>query len=241
MVANNVKEEPSIILQAVGSGPVKLAFAECREHRLIRSIARVDEENPELVYEKQGFRELVGDGQLALTMLLTNNSTYQGLVSLESNDLLINLENYFKTSEQLATRLKVESEGDVLTGCLLQLLPPQNVDDEEVRELDQLRWNQISTAFKTVDGLTAHGRGVKEYLQKLYPNETIYLDDAIDLSFHCTCSKERSENAMRTLSHAELESMFAEQELVTVSCEFCGETYEFDKFDVESLAPSNLN
>ena len=241
MVANNVREEPSIVLQAVGSGPVKLAFAECREHKFVRSIAKIDEDDPDSVFEKHTFRDLLGTGQLALTMLLKNGSTYQGRVELDSDNLLINLENYFKNSEQLATHLKVSCREGTVTGCLLQLLPSQNTTDDELIQWDEIRWQQISSLFKGQSGEPREDQDTQQYLRDLYPHERIYLDEAIDLSFKCTCSRERGERAIRLLTVAELEEILATEKVVTVSCEFCGKTYLFDRMTVANLGRQEEN
>ena len=235
MVANNVREEPSIILQAVGSGPLKLAFAECREHSLLRCIARVDEDNPEQIFAKHGIRQLLGEGQMALTMVLKNGSTYQGLVALDSDDLLVNLESYFRTSEQLATCLRVVCENDTVTGSLLQLLPSEKPDDEDVKNADLQRWKMISSCFNRIQNSPSEELDVQQYLRKLFPKESIYLDNPIDLAFSCTCSRTRSENALTTLSREEIEEMLATENLVTVSCDFCGRNYEFDRTDLERV------
>ena len=241
MVANNLREEPSLMLQAVGSGPVKLAFAECKEHKFIRSIARIDEDHPERVYGKHSFKDLVGDGKLALTVILKNGSSYQGMVAMDSDSLLINLESYFETSEQLATRLKVVANEDSVTGCLLQLLPSQTENYELDEVVDQTHWERITKRLNESDDEQLASQKTTQYLRGMYPREEIYLDNPIQLSFRCSCSRERSEGTLRTLSQAELEEMLTSDNLVTVSCEFCGKTYDFDRMSLRGVIPNGVN
>jgi redox-regulated HSP33 family molecular chaperone len=55
--------------------------------------------------------------------LPTSGDTYQGLVQLTTPDLASNIENYFATSEQLETRIRISvKENDnwpCVVGCLL--------------------------------------------------------------------------------------------------------------------------
>ena len=241
LVANNVKQEPAVVLQAVGSGPVKLAFSECREHRFLRAIARIDEDHPETIFGKHSFRELMGEGKLAISIRLKNGSTYQGLVSMDSKSLLINLENYFKNSEQLETKLKVVCDESVVTGCLLQLLPSQNVKDEERLAFDNLSWHRITRSFIEAPKEDLIEQGIADFLRRRYPRHSIYLDDPDDLVFKCTCSYERSEAAVRALSEEEVEELLAEDGAVNINCEFCGKAYQFDRFSLDSVLTKGIN
>ncbi|WP_338040207.1 Hsp33 family molecular chaperone HslO [Methylocucumis oryzae] len=52
----------------------------------------------------QHFSQLIGKGQLVLTVDTSKGDPYQGIVSLEGDSLAQIVENYFSQSEQLKTR-----------------------------------------------------------------------------------------------------------------------------------------
>jgi molecular chaperone Hsp33 len=47
------------------------------------------------------------------------------------------------------------------------------------------------------------------------------------VTFACSCSRERVENALRIAGAAEVESIIAERGEVEVTCEFCNRRYTF--------------
>ena len=160
---------------------------------------------------------------------------------MESESLLINLETYFETSEQLDTRLKVVASEDAVTGCLLQLLPSQTQNDEIEEDINQTHWERITNRLSESDDEHLASQKTTQYLRGMYPREEIYLDNPIELAFRCSCSRERSENAIRTLSQAELDEMLTNDNHVTVACEFCGKTYEFDRMSLRNVIPNGIN
>ena len=54
------------------------------------------------------------------------------------------------------------------------------------------------------------------------------------IEFHCTCSYERSRQAIKALGEEEIESLIAEGEAV-VDCHFCPEPYLFDRAALEAI------
>ena len=55
------------------------------------------------------------------------------------------------------------------------------------------------------------------------------------LAFRCSCSKDRTEQALITLGTKELASMIQEQEQTEVVCEFCQAHYTFTRKELEQL------
>jgi molecular chaperone Hsp33 len=68
-----------------------------------------------------------------------------------------------------------------------------------------------------------------------------------ELRFRCSCSRDRSANALVSLGLDELREVAAEQGgVVRVDCQFCHQVYNFDQVDIEQLfqpaadAPTSL-
>ena len=55
------------------------------------------------------------------------------------------------------------------------------------------------------------------------------------MRFYCSCSEERSRNALSALGPAELEEILLESGVITVDCEFCNQQYRFEREDLGEL------
>ena len=53
--------------------------------------------------------------------------------------------------------------------------------------------------------------------------------DSLALSFACSCSRERVENALISLGEDEMLESLEENGDITVHCDFCGQAYHFSK------------
>ena len=57
--------------------------------------------------------------------------------------------------------------------------------------------------------------------------------------FHCSCSLERSRNALSALDAAELLDILRERGEISVDCEFCNRQYRFQREDLAELLPGS--
>jgi len=55
------------------------------------------------------------------------------------------------------------------------------------------------------------------------------------VTFQCSCSRERVENALRIAGSAEVESILAEKGFVDVTCEFCNHNYVFTPVEARGV------
>ena len=56
-----------------------------------------------------------------------------------------------------------------------------------------------------------------------------------DLSFSCSCSKERVEKAIVSIGRKELNEMVQEGKPIEVKCHFCNTPYEFTVEDLKNI------
>ncbi|HEU5398726.1 MAG TPA: Hsp33 family molecular chaperone HslO, partial [Gammaproteobacteria bacterium] len=213
----------SITLQIQGSGPVHLLVVQCTSGLSLRGLAHWNGEIPAL-----GFRELVGDGRLAMTIEQNNKSErYQSIVPLEGATLAASLEGYFERSEQLATRLWLTVGDGCAAGMLLQMLPDKQGDADA--------WQHVTILSDTLKQQELSDLAAQEILHRLYNEDDVRLFDGAPVAFRCRCSRERIEGTLRGLGQAEVKSILKEQGKVEVGCEFCGKHYSFDAVDVDAL------
>ena len=75
----------------------------------------------------------------------------------------------------------------------------------------------------------------EQLLYRLYHEEPVRLFEPSRVSFHCTCSRERTRNALVTLSPTELEELLEELGSITMDCEFCNQQYRFNRNDLAGV------
>ena len=234
MIADTIKFQGTISLQSRGRGPLTTLLAECRSRSVLRGIARWNRSAG--IAEDAPLSALLGDGQLAISLVDSDPAaprpvSYQGLVTLDHDDLAGNLEGYFATSEQLPTRFYFRRVGQTVTGLLLQRLPAD--DDATEIELDQhdTDWDLIQEAAGTSSADLAT-LSPQALLEQLFPSRPLTLQPARPLSFGCTCSRDRSTASLDAVPAEELLDILDSDGEVTVTCEICGTVYVYDPIDI---------
>lgn len=223
LLSATIKIDGSLTLQLQGAGPVTLLVVQATAQRSLRGLAHWEGE-----VQPGTFAELVGEGRLAITLDPGEiGDRYQGIVDLQNDSLAHCLEDYFKHSEQLATRLWLTSNGESAAGMLLQELPAETEDHDA--------WARDVHLGETIKEEELLELPAREILHRLYHEEDVRLFEAEPVSFRCSCSRERIETVLRGLGHQEVLSIIEEQGAVCVDCEFCNQRYEFDPVDVEGL------
>lgn len=237
LISNNLKYHGRIVLQARSDGPLSLVMVECTSDSQIRGIARGD-----ISADPESPMALIPAAQLAITIERDSDrrfrsQRYQGIVALDSQSLTEALDNYFLQSEQLHTRFWLAATDSCAAGMMLQQLPAQRHQAAEDRE------NQWRHACVLADTLTSEelvGLDHVTLLHRLYHEEPLRLFEPKPVVFHCSCSRERSLNALTALSRTELDEIIAEQGGVTMDCEMCGTRYQFTAADLAEVAQDRV-
>lgn len=228
LLTATLKFEGSITVQLQGNGPVSLAVINGDHLQQLRGVARWQGELP----TEPDLKALVGDGHLVITITPEEGERYQGIVSLESDSLASSLESYFAQSEQLATRIWIRTGGTtaepLAAGMLLQELPASN--EQHAEEFDHL--SKLTDTIKDEELFTLPA---EEILYRLYHEEEVRLFAPQQIQFRCTCSRERSEQALLQLGKVEVDAMIHEQGQIDMHCDYCGTHYRFDAIDAQAL------
>lgn len=225
LMTATLKLNGSLILQIQGDGPVSLIMAECNQRGDVRAIARFDEHAS--VAHAQ-WTALTGAGRLLLTIEPDDGERYQGIVPLEGDNLAQALGYYFQQSEQLPTQFLLAADSHHAGGMMLQVLPGHS-DDEDLWP----RVTQLAATAKPDELLTLAPEVV---LYRLFNEERVELFPRTALQFQCSCSRQRSANALASLGLDELRELAAEQHgEIRVDCQFCHQVYVFDSVDIEQL------
>ncbi len=227
LLSTNLKFEGKLVMQVRSEGQIPLLMVECDHSLQVRGIARGAEHAT-----SNSNAQLLGDGQLAITVDPTNGQRYQGIVPLRQGSLAQSLDAYFEHSEQLKTRIWLAADGQQAGGLLLQQLPAQITEDEAQR-LQQ--WDHACSMAGSVKEVELLELDAQRLLHRLYHEDPVRLFEPSPVSFHCTCSRERTRNALATLHPTELEELLQELGSITMDCEFCNQHYNFSHADLAGI------
>ena len=227
LLAGTLKFSGRLSLQAQGRGPVSLLLAECTHDGQLRALARHDGE----LDTAANIGALIGDGTMVITITPDQGRQYQGIVPLEGDTLARCLEGYFQQSEQLPTRLWLASGNGRAAGLMLQRLPNQVAS----RDANQQQWEHLEALAGTLKMEELLDLPAETVLRRLFHETPPRLPEAQPLRFGCTCSRERTENALLSLGADELKTLLDEDGEATLTCDFCLSQQHFDAVDLAEL------
>ena len=237
LLAATLKFTGSLIVQLQGEGPVRLLVVECNDALQLRATAQWDAERTAALGSEATLAELAGGaskGRLVITIDPKGNGTlYQGIVTLETTSIAALIEHYLSTSEQLASRLVLATDAGRAVGLLVQRLPVADAVDGAVTGAT---WTRASDRVAQIDPATLFALGSPETLiAASFNHDDVRVFAPKTVSFHCSCSPERVERALRIAGRAEVESLLSERGDVVVTCEFCNRNYSFGPAEARAI------
>lgn len=227
-MSSGIKFEGRVSMQLQSAGPISLLMADCSDDGGMRGIARIREEATLPASPQALFRSLASEGTLTLTVEPARHGRrWQGIVPLEGKRLEEALENYFRQSEQLPTRIRLAFDGERASALMIQRMPGESPDEDG--------WNRLQHLLETLAAEEMLASEGEQVLHRLFHAEARRVVPPRALHFDCPCTRERVAAVLQGLGASELESLAAEQEMVEVRCEFCNEAYRFDQIDLAAL------
>lgn len=231
LLSSTLKFAGTLTLQARGDGDLPLIMAEVSHQKKIRSVAQVNEASALENLENRSLRSLLGNGILSIIIDPDKGERYQGIVSLEGDDLASCLEAYFMQSEQLPTRIWLSSADGIASGMLLQRLPTQIATEA----INADAWEtQVHLASTTSQDELLHLPHVT-LLHRLFHETNVRIFEPEPIQFSCTCSKARSSQTLKRLPQKELYKIIEEEGEICVDCHFCGHKYVYMNEDIHAL------
>ncbi|MEH6353659.1 Hsp33 family molecular chaperone HslO [Pseudomonas sp. 3JA] len=230
LLVGTLKFDGLLILQARSEGPVPLLMIECSSEREIRGLARY---HAEQIAPDATLADMMPNGVLALTVDPTHGKRYQGIVDLDGVTLAECFTNYFVMSQQTNTRFWLYADGRSARGLLLQQLPADRLRDPEERDAS---WQHVTALASTLSADELLSLDNETVLHRLYHEEQVRLFDGQPLRFQCSCSRERSANALVSLGLEDAQQLVIEHGgAIEIDCQFCNERYLFDAADIAQL------
>jgi molecular chaperone Hsp33 len=249
VLAGALKYDGIFTLQTKTDGPVRLIVADVSSDGAVRGYAQYDEDRIAALGDQHlgdagatpSVPDLMGKGYIAFTVDQGEDTErYQGIVELIGGTLAECAQHYFRQSEQIQAGIKLAAarsgEGGAWRagGLMLQRVPPEGgyaviADDVEDSWRRAMVLMSTATAAELVDpGLSPH-----RLLFRLFHDEGVRVFETHPVEARCRCSRERIGRILRSFPPQDIEEM-RQDEVTTVTCEFCNTRYDFAG---EDLAP----
>lgn len=237
LLSANIKFQGRITVQFQGEEKLKLLLAQSDSEFHLRGLAQWQ---PDLKEEE--FLDNLRKGVLVIIVQPeSGGKRYQGVVSWQGDSLAQSIEGYFRDSEQLPTRLWLAIENDQVAGLLLQTMPEKDLTHGKAiakEFLDQINheWDTITKLTETITPNELLTLDNETMLRRLYSHDNeVRLFPPLQVIFSCTCSTQRSENAILLLGREEIEEELKGKQMIIVTCDFCNKEYVFDRVDIERI------
>lgn len=233
LLTATLKFEGDIALQLQSEGFIKYAVINGTHQQSMRGVARWDEAIEQV---PTSFTDLFEKGVLVITITPEEGERYQGMVALDKDSLSQCIESYFTQSEQLPTQVilktQIEQGNQAAGGLFLQVLPTSS----EASDLTELpEFEHLRTISETITEQELLFLPARDILHRLYHQEELQVYEPQDVRFKCSCSRQRSANAIASIEKQELLDIVAEEGSVKLNCQYCHTEYSFDAIDVEAL------
>ena len=228
LLGDAMKEEKgTLTIRVNGGGPIGSVVAVSDSEGNVRGYA----ENPQLHLPLRADGKLdvggaVGrDGMLTVSRDLGLKEPYIGSTALVSGEIAEDLTAYLTESEQvpsacaLGVLVDVDRSVKAAGGFIVQLMP--GADEALIAKLEDniFMMDQLTTILAEDGAETVFAQVLKGLEYHIVSEKPI--------EYRCYCSRERVEEALRSVGQEELASMIAEGRDVDVSCQFCDKVYTF--------------
>lgn len=225
LLTATLKFEGEIAVQLQGDGPIGYLAVNGNHKQEMRGIVRLTEKTDETT-----LKGLIGKGNMVITIRPDKGEPYQGIVALEKDTLADCLAHYFEVSEQIPTKIWLFSDNDKqqAAGSLVQLLP--DGDDKEKQQLD---FEHVCQLTNTIKGDEIFTLDAETLLYRLYHQETVQLFEPQPVCYQCSCSEKKCLTAIAQIKPSELKSIIEEQGKVSMTCDYCKTTYDFDELKLQ--------
>lgn len=225
MLMETIKLNGRMTLQFQSDGAIKMLVAQINSEGHLRALAQWDRSASDAVLETG-----LGDGKLVMTIFQNDRlEPLQSIVPLEKKTIAEALAFYFLQSEQLPTIFSFAVKNDMASGFLLQVMP----EHSDLKRADT--WQLLTDHVLKIDARELFYDNNASFLQHYFPEDSIRLFDSRDLKFHCGCTVEKMENAIRVMGEVEAKLILKEKAEIVVTCEYCNHQYAFDRGAVEGI------
>ncbi len=231
LLTATLKFEGDITVQLQGDGPVGYMSVSGNNNQQMRGIAKIAEET-----SADTLQTLIGKGTMIITIRPEVGEAYQGVVALDKDNLADCLAHYFEVSEQIPTKIWLFSntEQQLSAGALVQLLPDGDgsIENKEQQISDFEHLCQLTNTIKSEEIFSLEAEAL---LYRLYHQEKVNIFEPQPVSYLCGCSADKCLSAISQIEPSEIKAILAEQGKISMTCDYCITTYDFDELSLKSF------
>ncbi len=229
-----LKVQQRVALKIEADGPLRKLVAEADAYGRVRGYLAEPNLPWPLPIDRAAQADALGrDGLLTVIKDLGLRDLHHGAVALQGGDIGASLLHYFHKSEQAPTLARLdavlEDDGGLAAagGLLFQPLP--GVDPAILARLAENLADTPSVAAALAAGQTPQQLAAQALSGIAY---TVLEEQP--LAFACSCSLQRSRQALKVLSQDDLLALIVEGEAV-IDCHFCHQRYTFDRAELAAI------
>lgn len=253
MIGSALKFQGRFTLQTQSKGPVRMLVADYAtgDPGHVRGYAQIDEDRlaETIAAGNVSTAALLGEGYLAMTIDQgADMERYQGIVALDNEGLSEAAHEYFASSEQVATRIRLaagplyqrDADGHGGTSWRAGAIMIQHIardggmtghrEAEEDAPVtgEEENWNRASILLDTVEDheLLEPALAPTRLLYRLFHEDGVRAYEPAPIEFGCHCSRDHMGSVMRSFGRAEIDDL-ATDGVIVATCEFCSEVYRF--------------
>lgn len=232
-----LKVQQRVALKFEGTGPLQKTITESDSYGNVRGyVANPDVDLPKL--EDGSFDLVAAIGQAGLLTVVRDlklKQLYEGVVHLEKSDIDADLTYYMNQSEQIPTHIETAvllneaGEVTVAGGILIQELPSKEGANAVAQVQEKLQ------ELPPLAQLLQDGKTPEDLLALAFADIAYEELEKRPIQFKCTCSRERTEQALLAIGADELRDLIHNVGEAAIECHFCHEQYYFDKDELTWL------
>ncbi|WP_417319113.1 Hsp33 family molecular chaperone HslO [Emcibacter sp.] len=241
MLGSMLKYEGILTVQIRGDGAVSFLvadFATAGEGSgVIRACAQYDPEKW-TAPEEITLTGLMGKGHMLITIDQGKfMDRYQGIVALEGETLSEAAVEYFHSSEQLPSRVRIvcerTAEGRWQGAAIMIQHLARNTDLERIRNREDAPeaddWQNACVLMDSVTDkeLLDETLSLQDLLFRLFHEGGVRVFDPVPLTNGCRCSEDKLRQVLANFNADDLKDM-AEDGVITMTCEFCKTDHIFE-------------
>ncbi len=228
-------ENDSLTLQVNGGGPLGKMVAISDSRANVKGYVSDPTVDLPLKNGKLDVGGAVGaNGLLGIIRDFGLKEPYVGQVKLCTGEIGDDIALYYAQSEQIpsivALGVLVDRDYTVKAagGMILQVMP--EATDEQILKLEEM--------VKTMPAITTmleEGATPEDILAFALQNFDGYTFEKSKTAYHCDCSKERIERAVRSLGKTEIQDIIDKQINAELTCHFCNKKYVVTKEELTAM------
>lgn len=171
------------------------------------------------------------NGVFRIAKIFPNKKPYNSITEMDHTPTRELVNNALRESYQTNSKVLLSQAGD--QSLMITKLPPLNVNKQT--DFQDLSLNEYILKQKTfINDLFELCPDDTEQIVNTFENSGNSYLASKEVSFSCSCSKDRMLSNLLSLSGNDIEEIFTEQEKIEVKCDYCKTFYEFTRKDLLS-------